>query len=124
MKICSHTQGWHHPAIATVCCYESHTVVLSFLCHLYENLKNVVFLDHYILPSIDTLIGLAIYLNFSHKMQSTDGILDWHHPEIATVCCYESHALGLPFLCHLRYINNIIFIYGITETKNLDFYYL
>ncbi|MBU1143769.1 MAG: hypothetical protein KKH92_09040, partial [Firmicutes bacterium] len=66
---------------------------------LYEKLKNVIFLDHYILPSTDTLIGLAIYSKFLHKMQSTDGILVWHHPAIATVCCYESHALELSFLC-------------------------
>ena len=76
---------WHHPAIATVCWCESHTVGLSFLCHLYEKLENVIFLDHCILPSTDTLIGLAIYSKFLHKMQSTDGILDCHPIELRTV---------------------------------------
>ena len=34
---------WHHPAIETVCCYDSHTIKLSIKCHLYENLKKSSF---------------------------------------------------------------------------------
>lgn len=54
------------PEPVTVCRYESHTVGLSFLCHPYEILKNAVFFDHLILPSVHTLIGLVICLKISH----------------------------------------------------------
>ena len=48
----------------TVCRYESHYVELSFLCYPYEILKKIFF-DYLILPSIDTFIGLIIYLKIS-----------------------------------------------------------
>ena len=53
-------KNWHHGYGRTVCYYESHALGLSFLCLPYENLKNVVFFKPKILPSTDTLIGLAI----------------------------------------------------------------
>ena len=54
------------PEPVTVCRYESQALGLSFLCHPYEILKKDTFFDCSILSSVDTLIGLVIYLKISN----------------------------------------------------------